>query len=1184
MEAGARTCVDPEEDLFDQILDDAEKKWVPGFADFVGQAIGHLTLNVEPLPFVLEYDRALDRIKWEIERIRITGKLKTNEIAVFKISSMEYVTLPDTVPSAALASKSSYIANMCASASIAVRDSVFVPEEKLIIGTMPVMVGSRRCLSKSPPATVPSFDARKAFPPMAGNGYMVTEGIVRQIIPETNMKLATHRYLVRTRKRGPRGSFVGMCYYQGLTRPNEKNTVILNYVRGKPGAPPTLVQRFPGTQIVVALGLILRAFGVTMADLRARCQMIPPGSPTWRSSSLTLMDDPTLTAQGACDMIYESSTATDLPEYLARITSSQEFVLALVFPDIPCGPGDSPSEQKLQALLFLMQIMIKTIETRPDMVDNNVGPIMFTYDHIVDALADPKIGAIQAFCKKVVAAARRSNSAAEWYRRISRLSMENAIMSSIRGTKAHAATTAPNSSKQKHAIASGGVKQQTTTHAARRVMPYSIALIHPPELKEPGTVCDVTGPKSSNCHRSRRLACGAFVSGEVPRNDVVRLIGHLLLGGGPMPVVLDGVCIGYSRAPPAKFKALIHEHSKDNRQFRAVTCVHVSAVDVLQIFSCAGRLCFHAFDLERIRALSFNRVFRDTVGLESDEAIKYLLDTRVLVVLDDACTAESLLAVGFTQKVLETPAYTHAIPIPQLAMSLDAIIANPRIFTNPPVRIINAAAMLVTQGFGLEVPPKNFTGIIPWGYLNYPQRQFVCSLRAIEDPTRDGSADDGRSQRTFANGQNMVVAFMPDLAADKEAVIINADTMMRGGLATTIMKPYTNTRPKYDPGELQAAMDHVRKISPADMEYLDSDGIIAPGSPVAKGSIIMFRFTALEDKDGKPKFIDTSMRHRLNTSGFVTSVCVQEVAPNTPHTDIIVRVVISSTLGHVGPKITFGAWKGVGGFPRRAVDMPVDKDGIPPDIIITALGLKRLLLSIVHEQSETLNYCKNPDSAESARMRTTQHCTQPPDITSLLARCAMPAPVATGEIDGFPDQVSRLADSLGAETSHYFDGRTGVCLGKVSRISGRFEAADLGFGIAYASTLAQVADVKAHGVNITNVRKDATGCSYHGSSVDGGKHIGHMELSQGTYYGNPFQEMILDTNAKDTRFCKECHSECTRDAGFVFVCPRGHPAQSIARYKQPAASRVFINELNVCGVQMQLKPCAPRDPLVLKHH
>jgi DNA-directed RNA polymerase II subunit RPB2 len=118
---------------------------------------------------------------------------------------------------------------------------------------------------------------------------------------------------------------------------------------------------------------------------------------------------------------------------------------------------------------------------------------------------------------------------------------------------------------------------------------------------------------------------------------------------------------------------------------------------------------------------------------------------------------------------------------------------------------------------------------------------------------------------------------------------------------------------------------------------LDEDGIVEPGSRVEKGDVIIGKILTKSSKTGEDEKKDISVSINTGEDGVVDRVLVS----TTPDGYKLVKVVIRKVkIPEIGDKFASrAAQKGTTGRVMAQVDMPFDKNGISPDIIMNAHAL-----------------------------------------------------------------------------------------------------------------------------------------------------------------------------------------------------------------------------------------------------
>ena len=118
---------------------------------------------------------------------------------------------------------------------------------------------------------------------------------------------------------------------------------------------------------------------------------------------------------------------------------------------------------------------------------------------------------------------------------------------------------------------------------------------------------------------------------------------------------------------------------------------------------------------------------------------------------------------------------------------------------------------------------------------------------------------------------------------------------------------------------------------------MDLDGIVEVGVSVIKGDIIIGKIITKNTKNGDEERKDASVSIKNGEEGVVDRVLVS----TTPDGYKMVKVVIRKIkIPEIGDKFASrAAQKGTTGRIISQIDMPFDKDGITPDIVVNAHAL-----------------------------------------------------------------------------------------------------------------------------------------------------------------------------------------------------------------------------------------------------
>ncbi|KAF9106536.1 DNA-dependent RNA polymerase II [Mortierella sp. GBA35] len=423
--------------------------------------------------------------------------------------------------------------------------------------------------------------------------------------------------------------------------------------------------------------------------------------------------------------------------------------------------------------------------------------------------------------------------------------------------------------------------------------------------------------------------------------------------------------------------------------------------------------------------------------------------------------------------------------------------------------------------------------------LNYPQKPLVTT-RSMEY----------LNFRELPAGQNAVVAIMCYTGYNQEdSIIMNQASIDRGLFRSTQYRTYVDEvkriattveqeieKPSGD--EVLRLRKHGRLPT---IDKLEDDGIVAPGTRVSGGDVIIGKTTPLQEgvtmmgqRTTQTK-LDVSTPLRMTETGIVDQVLLSTNKDGFKFAKVRIR---SSRAPQMGDKFASRhGQKGTIGITYRQEDMPFTRDGITPDIII------------------------NPHAIPS-RM-TIGHL-----IECLLSKVAA-LEGYEGDATPFTDvSVESISQALRKYNFHHrgyevlYNGHTGRKL-----------AAQVFIGPTYYQRLKHMVDDKiharAHGP-ITCLSRQPV----EGRSREGGLRFGEMERDCVISHGAALflKERLFDmADAYRTHVCELCGMIAIASLKKnTFECRASRNSTHISQVQIPYAMKLLIQELMSMAIATRL--------------
>jgi DNA-directed RNA polymerase II subunit RPB2 len=426
--------------------------------------------------------------------------------------------------------------------------------------------------------------------------------------------------------------------------------------------------------------------------------------------------------------------------------------------------------------------------------------------------------------------------------------------------------------------------------------------------------------------------------------------------------------------------------------------------------------------------------------------------------------------------------------------------------------------------------------------LYYPQKPLVTT-RAMEF----------LKFRELPSGINAVVAIMTYSGYNQEdSLIMNQSAIDRGFFRSIFYRTYRESEENKNGSEAETIekpkkFECVGRAHGSGYEKLDWDGLVAPGTRVSGGDILIGKTVPIQMTDdqfqSKFKKRDKSMSMRAAENGIVDKVCLTITEDGNKFCKVRIR---SERRPQVGDKFASRhGQKGTIGMTYRQEDMPWTMEGITPDIIV------------------------NPHAIPS-RM-TIGHL-----IECLLSKVATKTGNEGDATPFMPDiTVDKIADALhdlgyqryGNEV--LYSGHTGMRM-----------TAKIFFGPTFYQRLKHMVADKIHS-RARGPTQKLTRQPLEGRARDGGLRMGEMErdclVSHGTA-GMLKDRLMANSDAYRIHVCSKCglpaHADPKKNMYFCRLneCKGG----VVYEVKLPYACKLLFQELMAMAITPRLI-CEPGD-------
>lgn len=393
-------------------------------------------------------------------------------------------------------------------------------------------------------------------------------------------------------------------------------------------------------------------------------------------------------------------------------------------------------------------------------------------------------------------------------------------------------------------------------------------------------------------------------------------------------VFVNGALLGM-HAKPAELLRYLREERRNGTISSEVSIVRDIRDREIRIYSDMGRPIRPLFVVENSRLRLTKTHLRKLCRFDAEGNAAIFWDDVVAKGYVDYidCEEEDSLLIAMRMDDLEkSHHFSHCEMDPSMILGICAsIIPFPNRNQSP--RNTYQSAM-GKQAMGIYA--SNFTMRMDTTahVLFYPQKPLVCTK-----PMRYMHSND------LPAGHNAVVAIACYSGYNQEdSIIISRSAVERGFFRSAFWRSYKQTaiideaKKKYEWFEIPDP----ELSRQADFSSLDADGLIRPGSRIHGDDVIVGKTVAIPAAPGAgPKGItkaDASARSRITEKGVVDSVMLTETEGGDRFTKVKVRCI---KIPNIGDKFcSRHGQKGTNGIQFRQEDMPFNRDGISPDLVI----------------------------------------------------------------------------------------------------------------------------------------------------------------------------------------------------------------------------------------------------------
>lgn len=300
--------------------------------------------------------------------------------------------------------------------------------------------------------------------------------------------------------------------------------------------------------------------------------------------------------------------------------------------------------------------------------------------------------------------------------------------------------------------------------------------------------------------------------------------------------------------------------------------------------------------------------------------------TQGIVEYVDALESESLLVAFYERDI--TPAHTHCEIHPSTMLGV-AASAIPFAHSNQAPRNVYQSAMC-KQSIGLPISNFQERMDMKTNVLYYPQRPIAESQSSLVDDT----------------SQSIVLAIMCYSGYNQEdSLVLNQSSVDRGLFRSYVLRTYTAEAARNQlHGREQFEVPkraNCAGIQQANYGLLDDDGVVAVGTRVSEGDVIIGKTapspSSSNNAENAFSRTDASTKLKVNEGGIVDAVMRTTNDQGCEVIKVRIRTVVVPEIGN--KYASRHAQKGTCGILFRQEDMPFTTGGMVPDAIFNPHGI-----------------------------------------------------------------------------------------------------------------------------------------------------------------------------------------------------------------------------------------------------
>jgi DNA-directed RNA polymerase II subunit RPB2 len=657
------------------------------------------------------------------------------------------------------------------------------------------------------------------------------------------------------------------------------------------------------------------------------------------------------------------------------------------------------------------------------------------------------------------------------------------------------------------------------SHLRRIVIPIGkesknakIRQLHPSSY---GFTCAVETPEGQSSGIIKNLSLMTKVSNGFDSVIAEEIIHELLeeyysVGYQGFDILLNGNHIGCTTEP--------HEFVQKFRMYRLSGWIHYSISITLK----EQEICIHSDSGRILRPVirvtpTFAKDLQEVLALPVNEIWPTCIEQGFVIYIDSIEAEYSVILMHPDEQIQDA---TFCEIHPTLMLGICASLIPFSNHSQAPRNIYVSSMMKQAIGVYTLNYRQRFDTIAH--ILHYPQKALTSTQMSNVSHMND-----------IPSGMNLVVAVGCYTGFNQEdSVIFNKSAVDRGLFCTTEYKSVTVSETRkgtHNTEKIEIPQPDIRKTN-CDYSKLDRDGIIGVGCTVQENDILV----GLVYYNNDAATTDNSVACKVSGSGVVDTIAVTTNSHGYRQVKIKLRYL---RIPEIGDKfVSTAAQKGTMGMMYRQEDMPFNRDGICPDLIINAHAIPSRM---------TINMLMEMILGKAGSLSGELHDATPFEKTGEDIIKMVREPLLN---NGF--------ESHGNETM--YNGMTGE----------QFQV-QIFMGVCYYQRLKHLVAAKIHSRKEGNVQV-LSRQPVAGRSRDGGLRFGEMERDCMITHGLSYflKERLFDmSDPYQLNVCDDCGTMINAK-DVCMECGKDH----IKRINIPYACKLLFQNLQAMGIRIRLKP------------